>query len=237
MDLYAYTQIPRLSEEIKDIVECIPRLRGIRKMSEEELQGNEENKYRLERFNHYVGQEGVYMIHARIGGEGPSSNWEYFGGPEKVASQPWFLEKVDDWDTTYCDIYVTTNYEKEEEKRTDYDYADALDSITWYNGLAEYVDRWKDLPTTDHGTILCPSEYYVSPNDAPTPPWYTEVAEQLQVIWMIAVELFGDYGASPRYGWIDKPDEFRGWVYRITQTWRESLGDKKEVLNDSQTDE
>ena len=113
MDLYAYCQIDELRGDIEDILEHIPRLRGIRKMSEEELQENEENEPQLERFNHYVGQEGVYMIHARIGGAGPNSNWEYFGGPEKVASQPWFLEKVDDWDTTYCDIYVTTNYEKE----------------------------------------------------------------------------------------------------------------------------
>lgn len=113
MDLYAYKQIPRLSEEIEDIVECIPRLRGIRKMSEETPEENGNDDYQLGRYNHYCGQEGMYMIHARIGGEGPSSNWEYFGGPEKVASQPWFLEKVDDWDTTYCDIYVTTKYEKE----------------------------------------------------------------------------------------------------------------------------
>jgi hypothetical protein len=43
------------------------------------------------------------MIHARIGG----NNWEYYDGDETVATKPWFLEKVDDeFDSTYCDIYV-----------------------------------------------------------------------------------------------------------------------------------
>lgn len=117
MDLYAYAMIPVYREEIEEILEHIPRLRGIRKMSEEEPQLDEEQScYQIDRFNHYVGQEGVYMIHARIGGTGEGSNWEYFGGPEEVATQPWFLEKVDDnWDCTYCDIYVTTKYEREGE--------------------------------------------------------------------------------------------------------------------------
>lgn len=56
-----------------------------------------------ETFNKYVGREDVLYIHSRIGG----NNWSYFGGPEKVASQSWFLEKVDDsFDSTYCDIYA-----------------------------------------------------------------------------------------------------------------------------------
>ena len=108
MDLYAYWQIPIYQDEIEDILEHIPRLRGIRKMSEEEPQKPDDDYcYQLERFNHYCGQDGVYMIHARIGGTGEMSNWEYYEGEEKIATQPWFLEKVDDdFDPTYCDIYV-----------------------------------------------------------------------------------------------------------------------------------
>lgn len=61
-----------------------------------------------ETFNKYVGRDDVLYIHARIGG----NNWTYFGGPEKVATQPWFLEKVDDsFDSTYCDIYARINLE------------------------------------------------------------------------------------------------------------------------------
>ena len=105
MDLYAYSQIEKYKDEISDILKYIPRLRGIRKMSEEDPQ--EEDCYQLERFNSYCGKEKVYMIHARIGG----NNWEYYEGEKTVATQPWFLEKVDDdFDNTYCDIYVTTDY-------------------------------------------------------------------------------------------------------------------------------
>lgn len=113
MDLYAYSQIPVYSEEIKEILQHIPRLRGIRKMSEEKEQ-HDEKCYQLDRFNHYCGQDGVYMIHARIGGTSDTSNWVSYGGPDNIATQPWFLEKVDDnWDPTYCDIYITTNYQQE----------------------------------------------------------------------------------------------------------------------------
>ena len=101
MDLYAYTQIEKYEKEISDILEHIPRLRGIRKMSEEEPQT--EDSYQLQRFNSYCGKENVYMIHARIGGTGEFSNWEYYEGD-------------DDFDSTYCDIYVTTDYEGGEDK-------------------------------------------------------------------------------------------------------------------------
>ena len=115
MDLYAYMQIEKYEKEISDILEQIPRLRGIRKMSEEEPQ--KEDSYQLQRFNSYCGKDNVYMIHARIGGTGEFSNWGYYEGDKKVATQPWFLEKVDDdFDTTYCDIYVTTDYESGDNK-------------------------------------------------------------------------------------------------------------------------
>ena len=67
----------------------------------------------MDTFNKYVGRNDVLYIHARIGG----NNWVYFGGPEKVASQPWFLEKVDDYfDSTYCDIYARIKPVRLEEK-------------------------------------------------------------------------------------------------------------------------
>lgn len=101
MDLFAYLQIDKYRGEIEDILTYIPRLRGIRKMSEEDPR--DDICYQIERFNNYCGQEGVYMIHARVGGD----NWDYYDGEEKIATQPWFLEKVDDdFDNTYCDIYV-----------------------------------------------------------------------------------------------------------------------------------
>ena len=91
---------------------------------------------------------------------------------------------------------------------------DALDSVTWYNGLAETVYKWADLPTKS-GMIICPKNYGCDSFDS-------DDDEQLQVLWMIAVVLFGDYGTSPRYGWIEQIDEFRQWCSDITETWRAS---------------
>ena len=60
-------------------------------------------KKQFETFNKYVGRKDVMMIHARVGGD----NWKYFDCSKTVATQPWFIEKVDDcFDSTYCDIYV-----------------------------------------------------------------------------------------------------------------------------------
>lgn len=94
------------------------------------------------------------------------------------------------------------------------DIIDALDSVTWYNCLAEYVFKWTFLEPESNNHILPPSDKYGG-----------EVMEneyQLQVLWMIAVNLFGDYGTSPRYAWIENVDGFRNWCLAITRTWRSS---------------
>ena len=96
-------------------------------------------------------------------------------------------------------------------------YLIALDSVTWYNGLAETIFKWYFLTSDDDYSILCPNKY----GDDRLGNWDVE---QLQVFWMIAVEMFGEYGMSPRYGWImlEKEAEFKKWVLDITWTWRGS---------------
>ena len=92
---------------------------------------------------------------------------------------------------------------------------DALNNVTWYNDLAETVLKWRDLEPKD-SIIAVPDDYGINPH------WCTaEDRPQLQVLWMIAVSLFGNYGTSPRYGWIEDIDGFRRWVLDITKTWRE----------------
>ena len=59
---------------------------------------------------------------------------------------------------------------------------EALDSVTWYNGLAETVFEWR-LLEPDRYTIGCPTRYGLK-----EPCEWAEL--QLQVIWMIAVEMF-----------------------------------------------
>ena len=92
-------------------------------------------------------------------------------------------------------------------------YINALDSVVWYNGYSEIVYRWKDITPQNYSGYLTPLENYGGSKDE---------AEQLQVLWMIAVILFGDYGTSPRYGWIENIEEFKKWCLEITQTWRQS---------------
>lgn len=70
---------------------------------------------------------------------------------------------------------------------------DALDSVTSYNGLAEEVESWKHLEPNDYGSITAPDNVVIPK---------TAEDYQLQVIWMILVELWGDCGTSPRSGWL-----------------------------------
>ena len=94
------------------------------------------------------------------------------------------------------------------------DFIDALDSVTWYNGLAEYVMAWKTIYTKPFAT-KDPVMERLSDLDE-------EERSQLEVIWMIAVMLFGDYGTSPRSGWIEDIDGFYTFIDRITETHRYS---------------
>jgi hypothetical protein len=100
-------------------------------------------------------------------------------------------------------------------------YKEAFNDLTWYNGLAEEVVKWKDWPgKEDHVSV--PHNYGYDGAD-----WQTYF--QLQVIWIIAVSLFGDWGVSPRVGWIEDVKGFHKWIDDITEDWRETY--------DSETDE
>lgn len=98
----------------------------------------------------------------------------------------------------------------------------ALDSVTWYNGLAEIIVKWKD----EHYFDSC--SYSLSWNWNTFERYDPETRYQLQVIWMICVELFGDCGTSPRNGWIEpeNKDDFYKFIDDITETYREYLSRK-----------
>lgn len=54
-------------------------------------------------WNKYAGQKNILYIHSRMGG----GNWIHYEGKDLLTSQPWFLDRVDDWwDGTYCDFYA-----------------------------------------------------------------------------------------------------------------------------------
>lgn len=81
------------------------------------------------------------------------------------------------------------------------DVIDALDSVTWYNGIADIIIGWKELPVDEHG-IVCPGF----------------MDKDLDVIWMICCVIFGDYGTSPRSGWITDVEGFYKFIDQITMT-------------------
>ena len=91
---------------------------------------------------------------------------------------------------------------------------DALDSVTWYNCYAEKVlglIKYGDAILNDgKSVIICP---------------FDDIKNNmgLTVIWMILVDVFGDYGTSPRTGWIEKEkwNECKNFIFKITETYRE----------------
>ena len=101
----------------------------------------------------------------------------------------------------------------------------ALNSVTWYNGLAEIIVHWKDEDYFEkHG------DYSMSWNWETFESYDEWVQNQLQVIWIICVELFGDYGTSPRTGWIEleNKDDFYQFIDDITEIYRDAREDTDE---------
>lgn len=99
---------------------------------------------------------------------------------------------------------------------------DALDSVTWYNGLAEHVVKWKqealEISENEYRSFMVDATTYGAegPSDR---EFY-----QLQVLWMIAVDKFGDYGTSPRTGYIENIPLFVLWCDEIIQTYKYDIG-------------
>lgn len=96
------------------------------------------------------------------------------------------------------------------------DLISALDGVVWYNGMGEVITKWK-VP----GVL---SNKYDLPHWEE--PGYDgrcrDETMQLQVIWMICIMLFGNYGTSPRSGWIENVEGFNAFIDAITQSYREA---------------
>ena len=103
---------------------------------------------------------------------------------------------------------------------------DSLDSVTWYNGLASEILKWKEdgyLKQYEDFSLSWKWEDFISHD--------IETRSQLQVFWMICVELFGECGTSPRTGWIllENKEAFHKFIDEITQSyreWKEREGDE-----------
>jgi hypothetical protein len=108
----------------------------------------------------------------------------------------------------------------------------AIDGIVWYNCLGELLlEVVKDLDKAiaDGKTqYIYPDEIFdFEKNNLPG---------DLQAVWMTCVEQFGDYGTSPRYGWINDLKGCRAYLLAVTYTYRcadyEYYGEYMIDLND-----
>ena len=78
---------------------------------------------------------------------------------------------------------------------------EALNGVVQYNGLYQYIEQWRRVLFTsineNSGLLQRP------PMDSDLPIF---VQAQLEFIWMILVQIYGNYGTSPRSGWIENKE-------------------------------
>lgn len=106
------------------------------------------------------------------------------------------------------------------------DLIETLDSIVWYNGLGEALKILKEqikYHDFSKGSFLI---------DKRNIGLYSD--EQFEIFWMILVLQFGDYGTSPRSGWIleENKDKVIEFIDKITSTYSSSdeyLEDLEEI--------
>ena len=90
---------------------------------------------------------------------------------------------------------------------------DVLDVVVWHSDLSEYVQRWKRTShALDAKNCLYAKDAFRDVDKEHRP--------QLEMLWMIAVEQFGDFSGSPKFGWIDDLDKFELWRDEITHIYR-----------------
>lgn len=94
-------------------------------------------------------------------------------------------------------------------------------AAAWYNGLGDDFDRviryLQNASKTNDRSIKRPD--FIKSNGS-TP--------ELELFWMMLVEMYGDYGTSPRSGWIDM-DEVNECLNHLSEirrkTWASEFED------------
>lgn len=90
---------------------------------------------------------------------------------------------------------------------------DVYAAIVWHYDLSDYVQRWKRASTAlDDKDCLYTKDAFRDVDKEHHP--------QLEMLWMIAVEKFGGFSGSPKFGWIDDLDRFELWCDEIAHTYR-----------------
>lgn len=91
--------------------------------------------------------------------------------------------------------------------------ADNLFWALWYNGLDYEVEYLAGLLEDAQG--------WLDRND----PRMRDAGEEMKLLWMILVQCFGDYGTSPRSGWVEDTRGAAEFLRScIKRTWGEADG-------------
>lgn len=97
-------------------------------------------------------------------------------------------------------------------------------AAAWYNGCGDDFDkviRYLKAKTHNPGYKKTISRPQFIKSDGSTP--------ELELFWMILVEMYGNYGTSPRSGWmyVDKIDECLKHLSEIRrETWGSEFEDE-----------
>ena len=78
------------------------------------------------------------------------------------------------------------------------DLIDALDGITWYNGIYEPLLKLKEdlINQKTDDNYLRKDNFLKGKHKG-----FDD--DQFEIFWMMLVLLYGDYGTSPRSGWLE----------------------------------
>lgn len=99
-------------------------------------------------------------------------------------------------------------------RNDDYDaICAAMRACGWYNGLRDDI-----LMLTEHAIGSINTTVDIQRQMIAAPAWVNyDMPDHVEssYLWMLSVMMFGDYGTSPRYGWVEKPIQMLDFITRI----------------------
>ena len=99
----------------------------------------------------------------------------------------------------------------------------------WYNGFEEHVDAMIEY-INDNGVDIRGDGRRLQvefPRGKSACVTVDDVVHDNpnSILWMVLVDMFGDYGTSPRYGWIEQPHECVEYLKELRRkTWLNCSG-------------
>ena len=97
-------------------------------------------------------------------------------------------------------------------------------SVAWYNGYEEEFDKVLNY-LKNRQIIIKENELYET---IPRPDFIKPDDYIMELYWMLLVYTFGNYGTSPRYGWIYR-DKLNDCINHITEMINKTYGEGRQT--------